>query len=195
MSRYVAVVLVAVMLGCSSARADEASKHAKAEQLFVLLHMDRMMDQLMVGVKSQVQQIVQSMPGSDEATPEQKKQIADFQQRVLGLVNDKLGWKALEPDFISLYASTYTEEELDGILAFYKSPVGQKMIDKTPELTAKSTEITQQKMREVQPQLNQMVQDFMKSMAAATGKPTTDSTPPAKSTAPPASPSPTKPQP
>jgi len=190
MSRYIAVVLIVLSLGCASARADDASKRVKAEQLFVLLHMDRMMDQLMVGVRNQVQQIVQEMPGADDATPEQKKQIVDFQQRVLGLVNDKLGWKALEPDFINLYASTYTEEELDGILAFYTSPVGQKMIEKTPELTAKSTEITQQKMREVQPQLNAMVQDFMKQMAAATAKPAPSQTAPPSTTPPP-----TKPQP
>lgn len=180
MRRYVAVVLIALTLGCSVARADEASKRAKAQQLFLLLHMDRMMDQLMSGVEKQVQQITQQMPGADAATPEQKQKIADFQQRVLKLVNDKLGWKALEPDFINLYASTYTEEELDGILAFYKSPVGQKMLEKTPELMTKSTEITQQKMREVQPQLNQMVQDFMKSMAAPAKPAPAQTAPPVK---------------
>ena len=189
MSRYAAVVLVVLAFGCPRARADEASKRAKAEQLFVLLHMDRMMDQLMAGVKSQVQQIVQAMPGTGDATPDQKKQITDFQQRVLTLVNDKLGWKALEPDFITLYASTYTEDELDGILAFYRSPVGQKMVEKTPELTAKSTELTRQKMREVQPQVNQMVEDFMKSMASATVK-----SAPAQTTSPPATAPPAKPQ-
>jgi hypothetical protein len=188
MRRYVAVLLMVLTVGCCCARGDEASKRAKAEQLFMLLRMDTMMDQLMVGVKKQVQQITESMPGADQATPEQKKQITDFQQRVMDVVNQKIGWKALEPDFISLYASTYTEEELDGIVAFYKSPIGQKMIEKTPVLTAKSTQITQQKMSELQPQLNQMVQDFMKQMAAATGKPA-----PAQTT--PAAPPPAKPQP
>jgi hypothetical protein len=128
------------------------------------------------------------MPGADHATPEQQKQITDFQQRVMDTVNQKIGWKALEPDFISLYSSTYTEEELDGIIAFYKSPVGQKMIEKTPELTAKSTQVTQQKMSELQPLLNQMVQDFMKQMAASTGTPA-----PAQRTPP--APAPAKPQP
>lgn len=178
MRRYIAVLMMVLTVGCSCAKADEASKRAKAEQLFMLLHMDTMMDQLLSGVKKQVQQITESMPGADQATPEQKKQIADFQQRVLDLVNQKLGWKALEPDFITLYASTYTEEELDGIIGFYKSPVGQKMLEKTPELMTKSTEITQQKMREVQPQLSQMVQDFMKQMAESMGKPAPAQTPP-----------------
>ncbi len=180
MRRYVAVLLMVLAVGCCCARADEASKRAKAEQLFMLLHMDTMMDQLMGGVKKQVQQITESMPGADQATPEQKKQITDFQQRVMDLVNQKIGWKALEPDFINLYASTYTEEELDGIVAFYKSPVGQKMMEKTPELMTKSTQITQQRMSELQPQLNQMVQDFMKSMATSMGKPAPAQTAPAK---------------
>lgn len=178
MRRHVAVLLIVLTLGCCYARADEASKRAKAEQLFTLLRMDTMMDQLLSGVKKQVQQITESMPGADQATPEQKKQITDFQQRVMDTVNQKIGWKALEPDFISLYASTYTEEELDGIVAFYKSPIGQKMIEKTPELTTKSTEITQQKMNELQPVLSQMVQDFMKQMAASMGKPAPAQTPP-----------------
>jgi hypothetical protein len=188
MRRYVAVLLLVLTVGCCCARADEASKRVKAEQLFMLLHMNTMMDQLMGGVKRQVQQITESMPGADEATPEQKKQITDFQQRVMDVVNQKIGWKALEPDFINLYASTYTEEELDGIIAFYKSPVGQKMMEKTPELMSKSTQITQQKMSELQPQLTQMVQDFMKQMAASMGKPSPAQTAPA-------APSPAKPQP
>jgi hypothetical protein len=182
MKRYVAVLLLVLTVGCCCARADDASKRMKAEQLFLLLHMDTMMDQLMGGVKRQVQQITESMPGADQATPEQKKQIADFQQRVMDVVNQKIGWKALEPDFITLYASTYTEEELDGIIAFYKSPVGQKMMEKTPELMSKSSQITQQKMSELQPQLQQMVQDFMKQMTASMGKPApAKASPPAKS--------------
>ena len=179
MRRYVAVLLMVLTAGCCCARADEVSKRAKAEQLFTLLRMDTMMDQLMSGVRRQLQQITGSMPGADQATPEQKKQITDFQQRVMDVVNQKIEWKALEPDFINLYASTYTEEELDGIVAFYQSPIGQKMIEKTPTLTAKSTQITQQKMSELQPVLNQMVQDFMKQMAASTPKPA-PATPPAK---------------
>jgi len=118
MKRHVAVLLMVLTVGSCCARADDASKRAKAEQLFMLLHMDTMMDQLLSGVKKQVQQITESMPGAGQATPEQKKQIVDFQQRVMDTVNGKIGWKALEPDFINLYATTYTEEELDGIVAF-----------------------------------------------------------------------------
>lgn len=172
MRRITILLLIVFAVGCCTARADDASKRAKAEELFKVLRMDQTMEQLSSSILKQVQQITESMPGANQATPEQKKQIAAFQQRVVDLVNQRIGWKALEPDFITLYASTYTEEELDGILAFYKSPVGQSMLAKTPELMAKSTEISRQKMQVLQPELEQMVQDFLKQMAASTPAPT-----------------------
>ncbi|HZQ44896.1 MAG TPA: DUF2059 domain-containing protein [Acidobacteriaceae bacterium] len=171
MKRFMVVVLAVLVLRCATTRADEASKRAKAEQLFTLLRMDRLTDQLTNSVMKQVDQMTQSMPGMDRATPEQKKLLADFQQSVMDLVKKNVGWKALEPDFINLYATTYTEEDLDGMLAFYQSPLGQKVLEKTPELMAKSTEIAQQKMREIQPQMNDMLQEFMKQIAATVAKP------------------------
>ena len=189
MRRFLVVLLMVSFIASSAARADEASKRAKAEELFTLLRMDQTMGAITANIMKQVQTMTQSMPGADQATPEQKKLVVDFQQRVMDLVDKRLGWKALEPDFIGLYASTYTDEELDGIIAFYKSPIGQKMLEKTPELMSKSSEITQQKMREIQPEFNQMIQDFMKQMAATTAKPAPADSTPNKSTAP------SKPQP
>ncbi len=180
MKRVFAIVLAVLALTCATARADDASKRAKAEELFATLHMDQTMGQLMKIVMAQVQQSVNSVPGADQMTPDQKAQVADFQKRVLALVSDKLGWKALEPDFIDLYATTYSEEELDAMLSFYKSAVGQKMLEKTPELMSKGMQISQRRMAELQPQLNQMLDDFMKEMAAGAGKPSSGPSMPAK---------------
>jgi hypothetical protein len=54
------------------------------------------------------------------------------------------------------------------------------MLEKTPELIAKSTEISQQKMRELQPEMNQMIQEFMKQMAATMPPPPAQPSSPAK---------------
>lgn len=50
-----------------------------------------------------------------------------------------------------VYMETYTEEDIDAILAFYNSPVGKKMVAKTPELTQKSMQIGQQWGMKLQP--------------------------------------------
>lgn len=51
----------------------------------------------------------------------------------------------------AVYTESFTEEELDKILAFYATPVGEKMVAVTPELTKKGMEIGQAWGMELQP--------------------------------------------
>ncbi len=51
----------------------------------------------------------------------------------------------------AIYTESFTEAELDKILAFYATPVGKKMVDITPELTKKGMEIGQAWGMELQP--------------------------------------------
>jgi hypothetical protein len=163
MKRWI-VVLVMLLAIAPGARADEASKRAKVQDLFVTMHMDRTMAQLMDMVMKQVQQVTGSMPGADKITPEQKKILDDFQKRVDDMVSGSLGWKALEPEYVTLYSNTFSEEEIDGLLTFYKSPVGQVLLDKTPELTTQGGVIAQAKMAALQPKMNAMLEDMMKQL-------------------------------
>jgi hypothetical protein len=100
-------------------------------------------------------------------------------------MDTQLGWNVMEPEYIKLYADTFTDEELDGIIAFYKSPAGISLIEKTPELTKQASALVQAKMVILQPQMKQLLEDFVKSQTAA---PSPSSTPqgntPPKSTQP-----------
>lgn len=42
---------------------------------------------------------------------------------------------------VDLYMERYTEADIDQMLAFYRSPVGKKMLAETPGLTIKAMEI------------------------------------------------------
>lgn len=53
----------------------------------------------------------------------------------------------------NVYLESYSEEEIDAILAFYDTPVGQKMIAQTPHITQKSMEIGQTWGMQLQPLL------------------------------------------
>ena len=82
------------------------------------------------------------------------------------VVSDSVGWASLEPEYVKLYAATYSEEEIDGILAFYKSPVGQKMLEKTPELSSGGMKIVQGRMGDFQPKIKALQDEYMKQLAA-----------------------------
>ena len=73
---------------------------------------------------------------------------------------------------VTLYVSTYSEPEIDGILAFYKSPAGTAMLAKTPELATRSLAISQDRMKVLQPELQDLARQLGEKLQAA-GKPET----------------------
>jgi hypothetical protein len=103
--------------------------------------------------------------------PEQKARFDAFQKQLFTFIETQLSWKSLEPDYVELYSQTFTEEEIDAMIAFYKSPAGQSMIAKTPELTQKSSVLVQKKMITLIPQMQKMVQDFASTAAKKDGTP------------------------
>ena len=59
--------------------------------------------------------------------------------------------ESLYGQMAQIYTEEFTEAEIDQILAFYNTSVGQKMREITPELTRKGMEIGQQWGQELQP--------------------------------------------
>ena len=157
--RRLAVILVASLLLPVSAHADDASKRAKLEQLFNEMHMDRTLKQTMDAIEKSVVPMTQQMFGQDVPEP-MKKEVADFQKQLFDLIEDQMGWKGMEPAYIEIYARNFTEEQIDDLVAFYKTPTGQALIDKVPTITAEAVPIAQAKMATLQPQIQKLIQDF-----------------------------------
>jgi uncharacterized protein len=175
-----ALLLALALCLPASLHADDASKQAKVRELFALLHVERISDQIKSNVMNQTAAIPQQLFGPS-MSPENKAKFEAFQQKVLQTVDAQVGWKVLEPEYVQLYAQTYTEDELNGIVAFYKTSAGAAMIAKSPQLSAKSIGLVQSKMAAVQPQLKQMVEDFVRESKPAstpTSPAATPATPP-----------------
>jgi len=166
MKRWIAVMAVAFVL-TPMVRADEASRREKVKELIVSMHMDQMMDQMTTSIKTQMEQMVQQTPGVNAMTPAQKKVTDAFEANMMSMVMNEVGWKTLEPDFVTLYAQTFTDEEIDGMLAFYKSPVGQSMLAKMPQIMAQAMQISQSKIVDLQPKMKALQDQYVKDMAAA----------------------------
>ena len=157
-----------------TAHADDASLQAKAKEMVTLLHTDRMVTQVSTNIRKQIADAAEKTVGADPA-PEAKTKLADFQKKVSDIVDAQVGWTVMESAFTDIYAKTFTEDELTGIIAFYKSPAGIAFLDKTPTVNSQVTRTTQPKLGALQQQLRQTLDDFRKSQtpaAAPTAAPT-----------------------
>lgn len=140
------------------ARADQAAKFAKIDQLLVVMNIEQqqkqMMDQMLQMVIAQVKD---QMAKQGNATPAQVAQVEEKQKRLFAVIQEKTSWPRMKPVYSKAYSDTFTEEEIDGILSFYKSPAGKAMVEKQPALNGKIMASVQAQMGDLMSQIEEIM--------------------------------------
>jgi hypothetical protein len=157
------------------AHADEATRRAKAEEMLTLTKTDSLMSSQLGALRDRVNQLATEQSGPITKTPAQKKLTDDYLKQVQGVTDDEVGWTKLRPIVIQAYADSFTDAELDGIIAFYKTPAGQAIVTKTPDLSNKTMSLVQDRIKDMQPKLAQMTEDYATKMKATDAPPATAS--------------------
>ncbi|MGE0354654.1 MAG: DUF2059 domain-containing protein [Gemmatimonadales bacterium] len=83
--------------------------------------------------------------------------LAVYREVMLEFTGRYLSWDALGSNLVSLYAETFTEDELRALTAFYRTPVGQKLIEVQPELMRKGSEMGQNAVMSHMGELQEML--------------------------------------
>lgn len=154
------------LAGAMPARADAVTKRQKIEELFQLIQIQKTLQQASSQQMSQVQAAMKTMVPGVKMTADEQKDFDAFLQKIFSITQEAMTWSKLEPQFVDLYASTYSEEEIDGMVAFYHTPTGEAMISKQPEILSKSQVISQAQLAAVQPKIREAVMQFVQEMAA-----------------------------
>jgi uncharacterized protein len=146
------LVIGVTLLWCAApVRADEASKAAKAEELLQLSQGDQMMKMMEPMMKGMMAQANKDM------SAEQRAKAGEMQEKIMALIVASIN-KA-RPALVKVYTDTYTEEEIDGILTFYKSPAGKAFLQKMPEVMQRSMPAMMQMMNDLQPQMKTILEE------------------------------------
>ncbi|MES2770461.1 MAG: DUF2059 domain-containing protein [Pseudomonadota bacterium] len=117
--------------------------------------LDGMMSQMDAMMKSSIKQAV---PGQT-FTPEQEMIMEETQGKVVSAMWDELKWEALEPMYIEVYQKIFTQPEVDGMLAFYKTKSGQAVIRKMPLVMQTTTQMMQSRMAPLIPKIQQIIME------------------------------------
>ena len=149
---------------------DMALRRTEAEALLHAMHTDQILANSTARVDEMVDKYTQTASAQAGITPEQKAAAQKARADAHALIHQQLGWDAVKNDFIQLYAEAFTEVDLKDLVAFYSSPLGQKLVEKQPAVTEKMGKLTQQKMMAVMPAA-------MQKIRATTQKPPTAASP------------------
>lgn len=156
--------LAVLLLLPTLAHADDASRRAKVEEMISATKMDQMMSQMLDQMSERMKTMTSQQTANLNMSADQRKVFDDYQAHINQIMADSLSWDKMKPLIITLYSETYTDEELDGILAFYRTPAGQALIAKSPQVLAKTMDLVQKQMLDVQPKIQQATEDFTHQM-------------------------------
>lgn len=168
MTRFRAIC-TAVVFVCASGQvlADAKSQAANAEQFLLMAHADK----LATPVFAQVQQMFAQRFAQANGPASKKALLESYQAKANAVLEKAVGWKQVKPELVELYASSFSESELKELIVFYQSPLGKKLMEKMPALSAQSAQLTQKRLETAVPEVNKLLAEMTKQLEPATAKP------------------------
>jgi len=128
-------------------------------------------EQVVVSIQANVDQMLkQSMAQAAQGknfTPAQQAVMDGMPAKFAAVMRDELSWDNMRPIYVKLYAENFTEEEVQGFIAFYRTPVGLAMVNKMPQVMQQSMAITQGRMGPMMERLKAVMQQAMADVEAA----------------------------
>ncbi len=120
------ILTISFVMNCSA----QDKKASDLKKLFELMKAEKMIDGMMESMIPMMKQQANGKIMDDNAKEKYDKHM--------GLVMNEmkeLSKKIINEEMPLIYDKHFTHKDIKQLIKFYKSPIGQKMLDKTPELT------------------------------------------------------------
>lgn len=160
---HLKITLLFVIASCAplTLRADDASKIAKVHEFFKIAKMDQAANVAMNTTITRVTTRITQQMRSVSVTTASQQRVDELNKKLKKLIVNDLSWDSLEPEYTKLYADAYTEQQLDDLIAFYRTPTGQAVAEKTPIIAGRIADVSQERLAALLPQIQQIVRDFV----------------------------------
>jgi hypothetical protein len=167
-NKYAVLIACAALAGPAIA-ADPAPANAPASdksihELLELTDAHKLIDTMKGQVNAMVTAASQQAMQGKSITPERQAILDRMQTKMLGVLDDVLNWDTLEGIYLRTYRASFSEKEIDGIIAFYRTPAGKAMVKKLPLVMQNVMVEMQGLMKPMQARVQQIQQEAMQEL-------------------------------
>jgi hypothetical protein len=168
------LVLCACFLAAAPAMANDGPpSDASIQQLLTLTNVRQLLDQMKVQFDSMIAAGMRAAQQDHPMTPERQAILDRMKTKMAAVIAETLSWESLEPIYVLTYRASLTQDELDGMVAFYASAPGQAYIHKIPVIMQHAMgemqgmiKPMQEKLAEIQKQTFQELKDLKPAQEA-----------------------------
>jgi len=136
---------------------------AQIDRLLEVTRVRESIASMLPQIQASQQQMIQQML-ADRALSEHERHELDAKVAAsLKTMATLLSWEQLQPLYRELYIQTFDADEVQAMIDFYASPVGQSMVQKMPVLMHNA-------MQAVQARLLPLLQELQRELEAQSGE-------------------------
>ena len=143
---------------------------ASIKQLLEAAQAHKLIDSMMAQMDTFMKQTIQQATQGQQVSPKVQKDIDKREAETMAILKEMLDWNKLEPMYVRIYQKSFTQAEVDGMIAFYKTPAGQAVISKMPAVMQNTMNEMQQMMGPMMERIQRMQQDVVTEMKAESEK-------------------------
>jgi len=140
-----------------------ADSKAKAIELMNALEIRKNIDTSM----AQVIGFSDKMIEAQNLDPETKNEAINASHKTLQATIEAINGIDWESIFADIYAEVFAEDEIQGLIDFYHSPVGKKLLEKQPQLMGATMTRMQTEMAKFMPQVQQAAMQAVQEAKAS----------------------------
>lgn len=165
--RITSLIVAVLLTGTTHAAVATVPSDASIERLLTLTRAEALIDQSYAQTQQMARQAMLGAPGMGTLNEAQRKIVDEVVEQTSALMREAISWAALKADMMLLYREAFTQQEVDGMIAFYETPVGQSTIEKLPLVMQRSMQLTMARMQPVFPRLQAITQEGARRMKEA----------------------------
>jgi len=149
------------------AASDERPSPESVKQLLEATGSRKLMDSMLNQMDASMQRGIEESLKGKYVSPAQQAIIDDMRAKFVTLMRQELTWDTVEPLIVDVYQRTFTQEEVSGMLAFYRSKVGKSMAAKMPQVMAASSQLMQSRMSTLIPKIQDLQRNTLHKLEAS----------------------------
>ena len=143
-----ACMAVAAITFAGSAAWAAAPSDAAIDELLEVMRLreqtSSMLDAMNQEFAQNASMFAQKSGAAEDAAVQQRMQT--MQQQMGQILREEMAWEKVRPVYRQVYKESLTAEEVAGMLAFYRTPVGQSVLQKQPQITERAMQISREQI-------------------------------------------------
>jgi hypothetical protein len=116
------------------------------EELLTVTKAERNVDTMLANLDPMMRQSIATAAQGQHLSSDQQRVMDATRAEFVQVLREELAWDKMRPLYVQIYQETFTQEEIDGLIAFYKSPAGVAFVEKMPVVMQKSMSIMQSRI-------------------------------------------------